>query len=106
MSPTALAFVIAGVSAAAATVAIHLLNRRRYRTVEWAAMDFLREALKRNRRVLHIRDLLLLLLRATCALLFGLALAAASSSFSPGGVKSGGPVHAVLIVDNSLSMGL
>ena len=43
-------------------VAIHLLNRRRYRVLQWAAMDFLREAIQRNRRILQLRDLLLLLL--------------------------------------------
>ena len=54
---------------------IHLLNRRRHRTVHWAAMDFLREALQRNRRILQMRDLLLLLMRCAAILLFGLALA-------------------------------
>ena len=38
-------------------------------------MDFLREALQRNRRILQLRDLLLLLLRCAAIILFGLALA-------------------------------
>ena len=56
-------FALAGVLCATIPFVIHLLNRRRYRVVEWAAMDFLRQALERNRRILHLRDLLLLLLR-------------------------------------------
>ena len=52
-------FAIAGALAAAGPIIIHLLNRRRFRVVEWAAMDFLREALERNRRVMHFRDILL-----------------------------------------------
>ena len=49
-------FAVAGVAAAAGPVIIHLLNRRRFRTVHWAAMDFLREAMRRSRRILQIRD--------------------------------------------------
>jgi hypothetical protein len=56
-------------------ILIHLLNRRRHRTVQWAAMNFLREAVRRNRRVMEIRDLLLLLLRTMAVVLFILAMA-------------------------------
>jgi hypothetical protein len=56
-------------------VLIHLLNRRRYVVVNWAAMDFLREALRRNRRVLELRDVALLILRTLAVLLVGAALA-------------------------------
>jgi hypothetical protein len=68
-------FAIAGAVAAAGPIIIHLLNRRRFRTVSWAAMDFLREALERNRRVMHFRDILLLALRILAVVLFGLVLA-------------------------------
>jgi len=68
-------FALAGVLAAAGPVIIHLLNRRRFRTINWAAMEFLLEAVQRNRRVLQVRDLILLVLRVLCVLLFGLALA-------------------------------
>ena len=68
-------FAIAGLIVASGPIIIHLLNRRRFRVVDWAAMDFLREAMQRNRRILRLRDLLLLLLRVLCLVLFGLALA-------------------------------
>lgn len=68
-------FAIAGAAAATGPVVIHLLNRRRFRVVRWGAMDFLREAIRRNRRILELRDLLLLVLRTLAVLLFGLALA-------------------------------
>src|SRR5947208_2972669 len=71
----AIGFAIAGAIAALGPIIIHLLNRRRYRVVDWAAMDFLREALQRSRRILQWRDMLLLALRVLCMLLFGLALA-------------------------------
>src|SRR5688572_33367332 len=99
------AFAIAGLLAAAGPVIIHLLNRRRYRTVQWAAMDFLREALQRNRRILQLRDLLLLALRTACVLLFGLALARPYFTERQGAEGSNEPLHAILVLDNSASMG-
>jgi len=89
---------------AAGPVIIHLLNRRRFRVVNWAAMDFLREALQRNRKILQMRDLLLLALRTACLLLFGLALARPYFDSSSTAVDPDQPIHAVLILDNSLSM--
>jgi hypothetical protein len=68
-------FAIAGLLAATAPILIHLLNRRRYRTLPWAAIDFLRQAIQRSRRVLQLRDLILLALRIACLALVGLALA-------------------------------
>ncbi len=98
-------FAVAGAIAAAGPVIIHLLNRRRFRVLPWAAMDFLREAVKRNRRILQLRDILLLILRTACLLLFGLALARPYFARSGSGqVSSGQPLHAILLIDNSLSM--
>src|SRR5258708_3620632 len=98
-------FALAGAIAAAGPIAIHLLNRRRYRVISWAAMDFLKEAVKRNRRILKLRDIFLLILRTAAVLLFGLALARpyfAASGRSE--TDSGQPLHAILLVDNSMSM--
>jgi hypothetical protein len=97
-------FAVAGAVAAAGPILIHLLNRRRYKVVAWAAMDFVRKALTRNRRILQWRDLLLLILRTACVLLFGLGMS--RPFFSSGGdVRDARqPVHAILLLDNSLSM--
>lgn len=97
-------FAVAGAVAAAGPILIHLLNRRRYKVVAWAAMDFVRKALTRNRRILQWRDLLLLILRTACVLLFGLGMS--RPFFSSGGnvLDSQQPVHAILLLDNSLSM--
>jgi hypothetical protein len=98
-------FALAGVVAAAGPIIIHLLNRRRFRVVQWAAMDFLREALERSKRILHLRDILLMILRTACVLLFGLAMARPYISFSSVAAGLNEPLHAVLLIDNSLSMG-
>lgn len=98
-------FAIAGAVMMFGPALIHLLNRNRYRTVQWAAMDFLLEAMQSNRRLLRIRDLLLMLLRAAVLLLFGLALARPFFA-APGAASTAGdsrPPHAILVIDNSLS---
>jgi hypothetical protein len=97
-------FALAGAIAAAGPVMIHLLNRRRYRTVQWAAMDFLREAMQRNRRILQIRDLVLMAMRSLAVLFFGLALSRPFFSSTESEFDDRQSLHAILIVDNSLSM--
>jgi hypothetical protein len=98
-------FAVAGLIAAAGPILIHLLNRRRFKVVEWAAMDFLREAVFRSKRIMQFRDWLLLALRTLCILLFGLALARPFLSGEATATNPNQPVHAVALIDNSLSMG-
>lgn len=97
-------FLVGGLIAVAGLTVVHLMHRRRYRVVRWAAMDFLLQAVRHSRRMLQLRDLLLLLMRGSFLLLFALGMARpywpGQTAFDP---SSG--VHAVLIVDNSLSMG-
>jgi hypothetical protein len=66
---------LAGALAISVPIIIHLLNKRRFRTVDWAAMDFLIEADRKNRRRVRLENLLLLLLRCLAVLLVGLLLA-------------------------------
>ena len=66
-------------------ILIHLLNKRRFKIVNWAAMDFLFEAEKKNRRRVQIENLLLLSLRCLAMLLIGLLLA---RPFLPSSVAS------------------
>jgi hypothetical protein len=66
---------IAGVLLGAIPIIIHFLNRRRYRTHRWAAMQYLLEAMRRNRRRLQFENLLLLTLRCCAILLAAIALA-------------------------------
>ncbi|MDX1965492.1 MAG: BatA domain-containing protein [Pirellulales bacterium] len=98
-------FALGGLIAATAPVIIHLLNRRRFKVVNWAAMDFLREALQRNRKILHLRDILLLILRSAALALFGLALARPFFQQSATSLAPNQPLHVALVIDNSLSMG-
>jgi hypothetical protein len=104
LSFTAWSFAAAGALCAAGPVIIHLLNRRRYRVVQWAAMDFLRQAIVKNRKILQIRDLVLLALRTLAVLLFGLALARPYFASRQQQFDERQPLHAVIVIDNSLSM--
>ena len=54
---------------AAVPIIIHLLNRRRFNKVPWAAMEYLLRAMKRNRRRMQMEHWLVLLLR-TLAVIF------------------------------------
>lgn len=65
----------AGALAVASPVIIHLLNKRQFKIVNWAAMDFLLDANKKNRRRVQLENLIVLLLRCLAMLLLGLLLA-------------------------------
>lgn len=92
-----------GSGAIAAPIIIHLLNRQRYKKVEWAAMRFVLEAIRRTHRRLRLEELLLLLLRCALILLLVLALARPYvGGWFPG--AGAGNQHAVIVLDASYSM--
>src|SRR5215212_11009183 len=100
------AFFVAGILLAGIPIVIHILNRRRYKTVNWAAMEFLLRAMKKNRRRLKFEQWILLATR--CLLVFLIATALArpmgckDSTLAPiAGQRSG--LH-VIVIDNSFSM--
>src|SRR5689334_12067081 len=84
-------------------IIIHILFRRRYRVVDFAAMRFLLDSLKRNRQKLRLEELLIIALRVLACLLIGLMLA----DIRAAGVLPGGraPAAHVFVLDDSLSMG-
>ncbi len=94
-----------GCAAISAPILIHLLMNRKVRRMAWAAMRFLQNAVQRNEKRMRLEDLLLLLLR--CAVLIFLALALARPVLRKGGavLAAGGSEAAVIVLDNSYSMG-
>lgn len=101
------AFAWAGLALVAIPIIIHLLNRRRYRVVRWAAMEYLLEAMRQNRRRLKFQDLILLLLRSSAIALAALALArpVACSNSAAGRIFGQSSGLHVIVIDNSGSMG-
>src|SRR6185437_148969 len=98
------AFAAAGAALVAIPIIIHLLNRRRFKTITWAAMEFLLRAMRKNRRRLKFEQWLLLAVRCLLIFLLGLALA------RPLGCENGALAQFgrhtalnVFIIDNSYS---
>ncbi len=99
-------FFWAGGALVGVPILIHILNRRRFRVVSWAAMEFLLRAMRKNRRRLRFEQMLLLSTRCLLLLLLGLALARPlgceqSSIADFAGRRTG--LH-VFVIDNSYSM--
>ena len=97
-------WMLLGAAAIASPILIHLLNKRRFKIVEWAAMDFLFQADKKNRRRVQLENFILLALRCLAMLLVALMLA---RPFLPSSLTSviqqSQKVERVLLIDDSLS---
>lgn len=99
LSPALLWFV----AAAAVPIAIHLINRRRHKTIQWAAMQFLLKASRESRGKKKLRHILILTCRALG--IAALALAAARPIVSGLMGWGGGSIDTVvLLLDRSASM--
>ncbi|MCA8949852.1 MAG: BatA domain-containing protein [Planctomycetes bacterium] len=96
---------IAGGLLFAVPLIIHLLNRQRHKRRPWAAMEFLLRAYKKQRNRLRNENLLLLLLRCLIPVLLALAIARPILDSLAGLALGSGPIHHVLVVDGTYSMG-
>jgi hypothetical protein len=95
-----------GLGAASLPIIIHLLNRRKYREMPWAAMRFLLAALQRNRRRVQVEQWLLLAIRTLIVILVVAAMARpVLERLGAGLIPIGGRTHWVIALDGSLSMG-
>ena len=92
-------------AAAGLPIVIHLWNKRKYREVPWAAIEYLLAALRKNSRRIQVEQWLLLAIRTLIIALVVLAMAepfleSAGLSFS-----AGQRTHRLLVIDGSYSMG-
>src|SRR5262245_18467647 len=101
-------------------VIIHLLNRRRYRVVTWAAMRFLLAAQRKNTRRMRLEQIILLAVRALVVAQLLLAMASVRdergdwcwwqslfpSSATAHAAQSSRRTHKILVLDGSVSMAL
>src|SRR5436190_5113404 len=99
-------FAVAGAALASIPIIIHILNRRRFKTIRWAAMEYLLQAMRKNRRRLKFEQWVLLAARCLLILLMGMALARPlgcenSSIAALGGQRTA--LH-IFVIDNSYSM--
>lgn len=92
-----------GATAFAVPLIIHLLNRSKYLTIDWGAMEFLDSSVKVNSRRIQWKQLLLLLVRCLIPIL--LALAMARPLVQTWKDASGTtPMSLAVLLDDSLSM--
>jgi uncharacterized membrane protein len=107
----------AAAGAVSIPIIIHLLNRKRFRIVEWAAMRFLLSAQKKNARRMRIEQILLLVVRCLIVLITLLAMVSVTPWaeavwrwINPAGghdvLSRSTRTHKILVVDGSFSMGL
>ena len=92
-----------GLLAASIPIIIHLLNRRRHRTVKWAAMEFLLKATRESRGKKKLKYLIILTCRALAiaALIFAIARPLVGGFLGWGGAKID---TVILVLDRSSSM--
>jgi hypothetical protein len=93
-----------GIAAVSVPIIIHLLNRRKFQKVVWAAMRFLRISVEQNQRRMRIEDMILLALRCLLLILLALALARPAWLSNASDVFGQSKVTGVVILDNSGSM--
>ena len=102
MSFAHLGLLAAGLAAVSIPIIIHLLFRQRRKPIEWAAMRFLLEAFRKQRRKLQIQQIILLLVR--CLVVACVAFALGRPLLQAAGLLgSGGGRDVYLVVDNSLA---
>ncbi len=91
-----------GLAAIALPILIHFLMRRRRKPIAWAAMRFLLEAYRQQRRRMRLEQLILLAVR--CLLVGLIALAVGRPTLrSMGVLGSGSSTTLVILLDNSLT---
>lgn len=92
-----------GALAAAVPLAIHLLNRSRFRQVDWGAMHLLESVLQTNQRRFRIDQLLLLLVRCAIPIILALCLARPVLT-GLRQLRGDSPMSLLIVLDNSYSM--
>lgn len=94
-----------GILGASIPIIIHLINKRKSVSHKFAAIDFLLETNKRISIKFKVRQLILLILRASLLMFLALSLAKPFIKNSGGGAEEKNiPTSNVIIIDDSLSM--
>jgi hypothetical protein len=95
---------LAGLTAAALPILIHLFSRRRAREVTFPSLEYLQEISRRKVRRMRLRQWLLLALRVLIVAFFAMAMGRPAIRGGAGVVTRGSSTLAV-VLDNSFSMG-
>lgn len=93
-----------GAVAGAAPILIHLLNKRKYRQTDWAAMQFLISAVRKQSRRIRLEQLVLLALRVFLLCLLAVALAEPRFADLGFALQADAPTHKIIVIDSTFSM--
>ena len=104
MTFTAPLFLLAAL-AAAIPIVLHMINRQKAKELPFSTLRFLKISVQKTRRRKRIHDVLLMAIRAAVLLLIAAGLARPAVT-SLGSLWGGAHSAAVIILDNSASMGL
>ncbi len=98
--------ILIGLAAVSIPILIHLFTRQKIKIIKFSSLRFLKELQKQKIRRLKIRQILLLILRALLilSLVFAFSRPALKRSRSSS-LETGAQLTAVIILDNTLSMG-
>jgi hypothetical protein len=91
-------------AAAGLPIVIHLWNKRKYREVPWAAIEYLLAALRKNSRRIQLEQWILLAIRTAIVALVVLAMAEPFLESAGLNFSSGQRTLKVLVIDGSYSM--
>src|ERR1700722_16646026 len=96
---------LAALGLVAIPLLIHLIRRRKLRVIQWAAMEFLLQSQRKQKRRLQIEEIILLLLRMLIVALAALAFARpVLRSLGIPLLSQNSRVYAIIVLDNSYSM--
>ncbi len=95
---------MAGVVATLVPIALHFFFRRRQKPIEWAAMELLRQAIRRTSRRRHIERLTLLILRCLVLLFAGAAISGPllNDETIEATARADAPRQIVLVLDDGI----
>ncbi len=85
-------------------ILIHLINRHRHRSVDWAAMMFLVSAKRMNKGMARLRYVLIMLLRMLAIAVLVFAVSRPLATGSLGSLGMGKPDATLVLLDRSASM--
>jgi len=98
-----------GLAAVSLPIMIHLLNRRRFKVRDWAAMQFLLDSIRKNRRRLRIEEMILLAVRCLAVLLLAMAIGRFTGCQAmdelTGQMVATSQQNVVFVLDDTVSMG-
>ena len=96
--------ILLGLPLLALPIIIHLVNRQRHRTVNWAAMRFLLDARRMSTGMARIRQWLILLMRMLIIAGIVMAISRPLAGLWMGGLAGSGNKETYILLDRSASM--